>query len=476
VTTRAPARPRREHRLTLKARVIISFVATAIFLITINIFLASLLDGDINSNFNQSLYNTASTLLTQVNNPASASTTQQIGAISLYEVVAITTVTAKGPQTSVTGPQPDLQLFYQLEDKMRAGTTDSGGWRFYKVSDGKGKASVVVGSSLSTVTATTSRIAIEIAILSITSLVILGILSIWVISIGIKPLATLSDVAKSITAGARGKRVDLDQHLQDTEFGDVATAFNEVLGSLEGHIVKEQGTSAEMRQFVADAGHELRTPLTSISGYTQLLKSGTLSEEASAEALERVTTEALRMNRIIDSLLSLARMETRTDMHFEYLDAVALTKDQVLDHQALDGTRPVTILGDHEAHLEADYDQFTSIIANLLANLRTHTPEGTSATITITSDEETLHLVYQDNGPGVTDPSSLFKRFWRAPGTKAPGSGLGMAIVYGAVRAHHGTISATSTPGHGLCLDICLPLQVPELPGDTPTINTGPTQ
>jgi two-component system OmpR family sensor kinase len=440
---------------------LISFAAAAVFLLSANIFLAVLLNNDVNTNLDRTLAQSALPILGQANH-SRATLLSQVGILALYDVVVVTAKSSAGTTTRISvGPPAGLAELQRVGGFPRVGTVDYGGWRFYHIAGPGGETSVIIGAPLDTITQTHRDILIEIVIMSLTSLVIIAILSAWTISIGIRPLSTITAIARSIAEGARGTRVSLEQNLESTEVGEVAQAFNAVLVELEGQLDTNEELVKELRQLVADAGHELRTPLTSISGYAQLLASRNLSPEATADSLGRITAETSRMTRLIEDLLQLARMEGRVGMRYEYFDVVELIHDQVADHQIIDPSRPVTITGSPSVHLEADYDHVSQVIGNLLVNLRTHTPAGTEAAINVTESSGNLRITYIDTGPGVSEPDLLFQRFWRSPGSDSPGTGLGMSIVSGIVRAHRGTIRATSAEGNGLRLEITLPLVQP---------------
>jgi two-component system OmpR family sensor kinase len=109
--------------------------------------------------------------------------------------------------------------------------------------------------------------------------------------------------------------------------------------------------------------------------------------------------------------------------------------------------------------MRADVDLLSRVFVNLLANLRAHTPEGTAATIELRTVDQVALATYSDNGPGVSDPSQVFIRFWQANTNRSgTGTGLGMAIAAAAVRAHHGDISAENSPTGGFTVRVRLPL------------------
>jgi two-component system OmpR family sensor kinase len=106
------------------------------------------------------------------------------------------------------------------------------------------------------------------------------------------------------------------------------------------------------------------------------------------------------------------------------------------------------------------------VIDNLLANVRAHTPEGTSATVHVDQDGTMAEIVVQDSGPGMPseEAARVFERFYRVDASRARnhgGSGLGLSIVAAIVAAHGGTVSAKSAPGQGMTVTVRLPV-IPE--------------
>ncbi len=450
----------REPRLTLRSRVLFSFSLAAVFLLFTNAFFGFLLVHDTSAMVTRQLVTTAEAAAGTVSPAASAaSLADRLSALTAYDVVVVISPHKTGlPRTFRLGPPSGLAAYRALPSDFYGQVLDRGGWRFYEMAGLDPSTTVIVGASLTTLNVTRSNILIEIVILSITSLAIVAVLSLWTLSIAVRPLSEITAIATRIAGGSWGTRVDVDAYLESTEVGDVARAFNAVLEVLTHHIDREHALSSELRQFVADAGHELRTPLTSISGYAQLLARAPRNPEETADALGRITSEAERMRRLIDDLLHLARLENRVGMHYEHFDLSVVVRDVVADHMAIDPGHPVAVEAPRPVMLDADHDQLTAVIANLLANLRSHTPEGTPATLSVAAASHQATLIYRDRGPGMKDPEHLFQRFWRSPGTRAPGSGLGMAIVQGTVDAHRGTIRASSAPGAGLTIVIQIPL------------------
>jgi two-component system OmpR family sensor kinase len=248
---------------------------------------------------------------------------------------------------------------------------------------------------------------------------------------------------------------DTDPH---TEVGRVGTALNRLLDHVEESLHVRQASETQVRQFVADASHELRTPLASIRGYAEFFHRQQAdgrppSEQDVAHMLRRVEAESLRMSALVDDLLLLARLDAGRDLELGEVDLTVLVLDAVSDarvagpgHSWAADVPPVAVL------LSGDAARLHQVVANLLANVRTHTPEGTTATVRLTVEGGTAVLQVTDDGPGIPEQQQpqVFERFARgdASRSRAAGStGLGLAIVAAVVAAHDGTVAVRSRPG-----------------------------
>ncbi|MEH1016768.1 HAMP domain-containing sensor histidine kinase [Micromonospora sp. CPCC 206060] len=247
---------------------------------------------------------------------------------------------------------------------------------------------------------------------------------------------------------------DADTDLR-TEVGQVGNALNRMLGHVAAALAARHASETRVRQFVADASHELRTPLAAIRGYAELARRGRYEVPPDvAHALRRVESESTRMTRLVDDLLLLARLDSGRPLAVEPVDLSALVVDAVSDaHVAGPDHRWNLDLPDVEITVPGDAARLHQVLANLLANARTHTPAGTVVTTTLARTDDTVVLTVTDNGPGI--PKSLqgevFERFARGDTSRsraAGSTGLGLAIVAAVVEAHHGTVAVRSVPGH----------------------------
>ncbi|MGY1837708.1 MULTISPECIES: sensor histidine kinase [unclassified Modestobacter] len=243
-----------------------------------------------------------------------------------------------------------------------------------------------------------------------------------------------------------------------TEVGQVGTALNRLLDHVEQSLAARQASETQVRQFVADASHELRTPLASIRGYAELVRrqGGEVPADV-GHAMRRVESEAVRMTELVEELLLLARLdadaEAGRELATEEVDLTALLVDVVTDaHAAGPGHRWQLDLPDVPVLVPGDAARLHQVVANLLANVRAHTPEGTTATTRLRTEGGWAVLCVADDGPGM--PAALqahaFERFARGDASRsrtAGSTGLGLAIVQAVVAAHGGTVGLTSAPG-----------------------------
>ncbi len=208
-----------------------------------------------------------------------------------------------------------------------------------------------------------------------------------------------------------------------------------------------------VRQFVADASHELRTPLASIKGYAELSR-----READAvpptvtHAMVRIESEANRMSSLVEDLLLLARLDAGRPLEEAPVDVSMLVINAVSDaHAASPGHRWDLDLPPEPVEVTGDSARLHQVVANLLANARTHTPDGTRVTTSVrprasgcVSRSTTTGRVPESLQPNV------FERFARGDDARvrAGGStGLGLSIVAAVSKAHGGRVELESRPG-----------------------------
>jgi two-component system, OmpR family, phosphate regulon sensor histidine kinase PhoR len=223
---------------------------------------------------------------------------------------------------------------------------------------------------------------------------------------------------------------------------------------------------AVRRDFVANVSHELRTPLTIIGGFAETLQDRDVPAAMRAEFAKTIFSNTQRMQRIVDELLDLSRIETGHWKPRPQLIRVADAATEVFGRVAASAkakgvTLDIAIEQDAGA-IYADRTAFEQILLNLVENAIRHTGEGGRITIRTAREGEGVSLAVADTGSGI--PSEhlprIFERFYRADSGRsrdAGGTGLGLAIVRHLVEAHGGTVKADSTVGVGTTVSIFFP-------------------
>ncbi|WP_308252119.1 HAMP domain-containing sensor histidine kinase [Pseudonocardia sp. KRD291] len=303
---------------------------------------------------------------------------------------------------------------------------------------------------------------IEVVVLG-GAVVVAGVAATVLVRRELRPLERVAGVAGQVgTLPLDRGEVHLAARVPDpdprTEVGQVGTALNRMLDNVEGALAARQDSETRLRRFVADASHELRTPLAAIRGYAELSRREPDPVPAgTAHALVRISSQAERMSTLVEDLLLLARLDAGRPLERTPVDLTRLVLDAVGDaHVAGPGHRWVPDLPDEPVTVDGDAGRLAQVMANLLANARTHTPQGTTVTVGLTTEPGgAATLTVTDSGPGIA-PETLprvFERFARGAasrtraGNDTPSTGLGLAIVSAVVAAHHGTVSVDSVPG-----------------------------
>jgi two-component system, OmpR family, phosphate regulon sensor histidine kinase PhoR len=223
---------------------------------------------------------------------------------------------------------------------------------------------------------------------------------------------------------------------------------------------------AMRRDFVANVSHELKTPLTSISGYAETLLTDTPDPETTHRFLSTIATNARRMQRLVDNLLDLARLEAgRWQPEREPIDIAEAARDT---WDALrDGSRAVAVdfgleVADDAETVLADPDAIRQVLTNLLDNSLRYTPGGGRIVCRSRIDGDGVSISVADNGSGIVPEHlpRIFERFYRSDPSRSReegGTGLGLAIVKHLVEAHGGRVSAESERGVGTTITCWFP-------------------
>ncbi|MGW2371938.1 MULTISPECIES: sensor histidine kinase [Kitasatospora] len=282
--------------------------------------------------------------------------------------------------------------------------------------------------------------------------------AVWV-GFSLRPLRRVVGMAERVSAlPLASGEVMLAERVPDddprTEVGRVGAALNRMLGHVGDALARRHAVEERLRGFAADASHELRTPVAAVRGHAELAlrHPGEVPGEV-RHSLERIDAEALRMGAIVEDLLLLARLDAGRPLAEDEVDLTRIVLGAVADARAAGPDhRWRLVLPEEPVLVRGDEHRLSQVVANLLANARTHTPAGTAVELRLELTSGAVELSVTDEGPGI--PAELlarvFERFVRGDRarSRATGStGLGLAIVRAVVQAHGGTVEAASRPG-----------------------------
>jgi two-component system OmpR family sensor kinase len=298
----------------------------------------------------------------------------------------------------------------------------------------------------------------------------------WLIGRGLAPLRRMASTADLITRSG-----DLAARMPDAdgqqETGRLAAAINTMLDRIQQSFSARLRSEQKVRRFAADASHELRTPLTTIRGYAELYRANALGPEELPNAMRRIEQEAERMSMLVAELLELARLDRSSSLDLSETDLTVLAKDAVADARAVEPDREIRTSVPGSLLLTADEPRIRQVLANLLGNVRAHTPPGTPATVRLYAEGSGAVIEVSDQGPGMSehDAAMAFDRFHRGEGalaaaasagrprqgghdgTEVASSGLGLSIVQAIATAHGGYAALTSDQGEGTTIRLWIP-------------------
>jgi two-component system OmpR family sensor kinase len=291
----------------------------------------------------------------------------------------------------------------------------------------------------------------------------------WLVRLGLRPLEAVERTADSIAAGNLDQRVPGAD--DTTEVGRLARALNVMLERIESAFSARLASEARLkesdrhlRQFVADASHELRTPIAAVSAYAELFERGAATKQDDLpRVISGIRNETARMDRLVNDLLTLARLDEGLPLQIVDTELVGLVAEAVHTATTVGPQWPVQFTASHPVEVKADPVRLRQVIDNLLANVRAHTPEGTATTVHVDQTGAMAQIVVRDAGPGMEsgDAARVFERFYRADAARTRthgGAGLGLSIVAAIVTSHGGTVSAVSSPGQGMAVTVRLPV------------------
>src|SRR5436305_2695406 len=306
-------------------------------------------------------------------------------------------------------------------------------------------------------------------------LIVFGIIVLFLLTnFLLQPLRQMSDAAQAITLGDLQQRERLQPLMKgDDEVSKTAASLTIMGDQLDQASQKQQSSEQRFRRLISDASHQLRTPLTSIRGFTEVLMRGAKDDpETANRVLKLIKSEAERMTRLMNDLLTLAHFDVEQDIEKQYVDLVDIAVEGVEQANVLatDGRKITIYFATHERlGVRANADHLKQVFHILFDNALKYGRPAPEGCVRLQLDKQDGHALIQviDNGKGIhpDDLPHIFDRFYRgehmpiyeAPWKIPQGTGLGLSIARAIVLAHKGNITVLSTPDTETIFTVKLP-------------------
>ncbi|RSK27491.1 HAMP domain-containing protein [Bacillus sp. HMF5848] len=222
------------------------------------------------------------------------------------------------------------------------------------------------------------------------------------------------------------------------------------------------------KDFIANVSHELRTPISMLQGYSEAIVDDIAStDEEKKEIAKVIYDEALRMGRLVNDLLDLARMEAgHIELIYDDVDIESFVNRVIRKFQGLAKEKDIQLSANLQSSSRSwnfDPDRIEQVLTNLIDNAIRHTFDGGEVVITVDDKNDNLTIKIEDSGSGIPaeDLPFVFERFYKADKARTRqgkgGTGLGLAIARNIVETHEGRITVTSKVGKGTTFSFSLP-------------------
>ena len=273
---------------------------------------------------------------------------------------------------------------------------------------------------------------------------------------GVRPLAEIVETARRVHSSTLDRRIHTGG--LTSEIATLADTFNAMLAGLEESF-------ARLTRFSADIAHELRTPVNNLRGQAEVALRQSRTPDEYRAALESLLEESVRLSRMIDSLLFVARAEhpqaqiTREVLNVSRELAIAR---EFYEAAAIDAGVTLVIEAGPDLCAPLDRTLWQQAIGNLISNALDHTPCGGRITISAGRDGSDLVVRVSDTGSGIPPDhlAHVFDRFYRVESTTRSGRlGLGLALVKSIVTLHGGTVGIVSEAGRGTEVALRVPAE-----------------
>ncbi len=298
-----------------------------------------------------------------------------------------------------------------------------------------------------------TAMALRILIPVLATIPLYGLLIWLIVGEGLKPLV---QIAGAIRRRAPASLDPLPNRGLPDEVAPMVSELNALLGRLREAIDKQ-------KRFTADAAHELRSPLTALQVQLDMLARARSPEE-SREALESLRAGMRRASRLIEQMLTMARLEPEAAGEpVAEVDLGSLASSVAAELEPLAEAKRIALRLERldRVKVHGQPQALYTLVRNLLDNAIRYTPSGGKVLLSTQNLQDEVLLQVDDTGPGIPaeERARVFDRFYRLPGSHAEGSGLGLAIVQQIAQAHGAQVALSeSYGGHGLRVAVRFPV------------------
>ncbi len=317
-------------------------------------------------------------------------------------------------------------------------------------------ASIFLAESIEDSLRTIEKIKLYLFITILVSIMITGLISLLIVKQSLRPIELFSGRVKNITHKNLNERIDTKK--QTEELTRLAESFNAMLDRLQKAFEVE-------KRIISDASHELKTPLSVIKTQCEVILQRSRTKEEYIEALETIMSSGNSMSKLVNDLLSLARLDSG-------LLSSAGFQEVSLNRCLEEAVSVVNVLAEKSnIHINSTLSENISIMGgkerlteaflNIIENAVRYNRQGGSVDIELSRNDNYAEVVIKDTGTGIEeeDLGKIFERFYRADSARTTGgTGLGLNIAKAIVEAHDGKIKAESTVGEGSRFVIKLPI------------------
>ncbi len=272
-----------------------------------------------------------------------------------------------------------------------------------------------------------------------------------------KPLKLMSEAAHSMAVGDFSKRIPVTS---DDEIAELARSFNLMTNSFVQ-------LETMQRSFITNVSHELRTPITTIAGFIDGILDGTIPKDQQSHYLQIVSSEAKRLTKVVQSMLSLAKLESgEMKVNLQKCDMTEIIANCLISQEKRIVDNNIEIAGLEDCdrfEVSVDKDLFSQVIYNLVDNAIKFTPKDSKIEFRLFYDENAkAHVIIKNYGLGIEkeEMKHVFEKFYKNDKVRSQnreGVGIGLYIVKTIMDIHNGTVSVSSEDGKYTEFELILP-------------------